>query len=54
MKFDEIVEMIEGIKDPCKKRDLLVKVISILKKQLGILNDIWKHLDMSEVDNGER
>jgi len=54
MKFDEIVEMIEGIKDPHKKRDLLVEVILVLKNQLEILNKMWNHFDMSEEDDGER
>ena len=53
MKFDEIVEMIEGIKDPHKKRDLLVEVILVLKNQLEILNKMWNHFDMSEEDDGK-
>lgn len=53
MKFDEIVEMIEGIKNPCKKRDILVKVTVIVKRQLGVLNKMWDHLNIGEEDNGE-
>ena len=53
MKFDEIVEIIEKIKDPCKKRDVLTRVTLVLKKQLGVLNEMWGRLDMDEEDNGE-
>ena len=54
MKFDDIVDMIEKIKDPYKKKEVLVKVISVLKKQLGIVNEMWQHLDMSEeMEDGE-
>ena len=54
MKFDDIVEMIKEVKDPYKKKEILVKVISVLKKQLDILNKMWNKLDMSEEDDGER
>lgn len=53
MKFDEIVEMIEGIKDPCKKRDILVKATLIVKKQLGVLNKMWDHLNIGEEDEND-
>lgn len=54
MKFDELVKVIDGIKDPFKKKDLLSSTIVVVKKQLATLNNMWKNLDMSEEDDGER
>jgi len=53
MKFNELTEVIDGIKDPSKKKDLLASAIIVVKEQLKTLNDMWKRLDMSEEDNGE-
>ena len=52
MKFKELVEIIDGIKDPQKKKGLLSSAIIVVKGQLKTLNNMWKRLDMSEEDDG--